>query len=106
MATSAPAIAVRQPTALAATTDTPAAYSNIVLDTPHPTHAPERNASLLISDHPLIPALSALHISPEIPPTRERKITIQSGISAKASCSLGMSSRSSIYVLTRVQKRD
>jgi hypothetical protein len=58
-----------------------------MVDNPQATQAPDRNAKRRINDHPRTPALSARHISPDTPPTRDRTITIQIGISASACCS-------------------
>src|SRR5450830_1103213 len=91
IATSAPAIAVRQPNAHAVHIETPAAYSNMMAETPQITQAPERNARRRNSAQPRAPSLSARHISPDTPPTRARTITSQIGMSANACCSFVMS---------------
>jgi hypothetical protein len=87
MATSAPAIAVRQPKAPAVQIDRPAPNSNIIADTPHTMQAPDRSASRRSNAQPRAPSLSARHISPDTPPTNDRAITNQIGISASACCS-------------------
>src|SRR5450830_1885833 len=87
MATSAPAIAVRQPMLPAASTDMPEACNNIMVESPQTTQAPDRSSKRRTKDQPLTPALSARHASPEIPPTRDSTITIQIGISISACCS-------------------
>ena len=77
MATSAPAIAVRQPTADDAQIDTPLACSSIIVDSPQPIHAPDRKARRRTSDQPRAPSLSARHISPDTPPIKDSAITSQ-----------------------------
>jgi len=59
-----------------------------MVDNPQATQAPERNARRRINDQPRTPALSARHISPDTPPTSDKAITTQIGISANACCSL------------------
>lgn len=65
----------------------PEACSNIMVESPQTTQAPDRSTKRRTKDQPLAPALSARHASPEIPPTRDRRITIQTGISISACCS-------------------
>ncbi|SEN19110.1 hypothetical protein SAMN04487857_111121 [Pseudomonas sp. ok272] len=71
----------------AARTDSPDACSSIMVESPQTTQAPDRNSSRRTKDQPLTPALSARHASPDIPPTRDRTITIQIGISISVCCS-------------------
>lgn len=74
--------------ALADHMDIPAEYSSMMVDSPHTTQAPERKSTWRKMNQPLTPAMSARHISPETPPTKDRKITNQIGISTNACCSL------------------
>lgn len=71
----------------AAKTDMPEACSNIIVESPQTTQAPDRSSKRRTKDQPLTPALSARHASPEIPPTKDSRITIQTGISISACCS-------------------
>ena len=87
MATSAPAVAVRQPNAAAAQIEAPIEYNSMMVAIPHTTHAPERNAMRRTNPQPRAPARSARHISPDTPPTRDSTMTIQIGISTNACCS-------------------
>lgn len=88
MATSAPAIAVKQPNAPAAQIDTPIEYKSIMVERPQTMQAPDLSAIRRTSPHPRTPALSARHISPDTPPTRDSTMTIQIGISINVCCSL------------------
>jgi hypothetical protein len=90
MATSAPAIAVRQPKDPAVHTDIPAPIISIIADTPQTMQAPERRASRRSNAQPRAPSLSARHISPDTPPTKAKRITNHIGISASACCSFVM----------------
>ena len=80
-------MAVRHPSAPDVQIDMPAAYNNMIADTPHTTQAPDRRANRRTKAQPRAPSLSARHISPDTPPTRARTITNQIGISASACCS-------------------
>lgn len=88
MATSAPAMAVRQPSAEDAQSETPLTCNSIIVDNPHTTQAPERKTNRRTSDQPRAPSLSARHISPDTPPIMDRTINNQIGISANACCSV------------------
>ncbi|MNJ65276.1 hypothetical protein D3C77_612800 [compost metagenome] len=62
----------------------------MMVDKPQTMQAPDRSAIRRTSDQPRAPALSARHISPDTPPTRDSTTTIQIGISINACCSLVM----------------
>ncbi|MNJ73605.1 hypothetical protein D3C77_704230 [compost metagenome] len=71
--------------------EVPAEYNSIMVDKPQTMQAPDLSAIRRTNPQPRTPALSARHISPDTPPTKDSTITIQIGISINVCCSLVIS---------------